>query len=244
MGAEGAAERRKGFPLPSDPNGAGSGLRASRAPILKTLQAMRFALLAALLILSSLFLGACRTASNSHLHLQARADDDVIAAGDTVSIVDRMRPDVVMASAKIGADGKMEFPGLGKLPVSGQSSMQLHEELRERYNDVYGRSELNVSIAKPQERFYVYGEVARPGRYPLERGLTVLEGTINAGPDESYADLSRVRLIRGTGTKEHTTNLNIRAIGRGNTSFNVALEDGDILYVPPTMFGKVVAPIQ
>ena len=205
---------------------------------------MRTALSATLLILASTFLGACRSASNSHLHLQARADDDVIAAGDTVSIVDRVRPDVVMASARIGADGQMEFPGLGKIPVHGQSPTQLHEALRERYNEVYGHSELNVSISKPQDRFYVYGEVARPGRYPLERGLTVLEGTINAGPDESYADLSRVRLVRGSKEKEYTTTLNIRAIGRGNTSFNIALENGDILYVPPTMFGKVVAPIQ
>jgi len=204
---------------------------------------MRFALTAIALLSTSLFLGSCRSASNGHLHLQARADDDVIAAGDTVSIVDRVRPDVVMASAKIGSDGQMEFPGIGKIPVRGQSQLELHEALRERYNGVYGHSELDVSIAKPADRFYVYGEVARPGRYPISRGLTALEGTMNAGPNESYADLNHVRLIRGTGPDERTTELNIRSIGRGNVTFNVSLENGDILYIPPTPFGKVLSPI-
>ncbi|HPF15698.1 MAG: polysaccharide biosynthesis/export family protein [Planctomycetes bacterium] len=204
---------------------------------------MRHALLSLVLLVVSFGLGACRSASNGHLYLQAGADDDRISTGDTVSVVDKARPDVVMASARIGSDGQMEFPGLGKLDVSGQSELELHEMLRERYNEVYGSSQLEVSVVRPGMRFYVYGEVARPGRYVLEKGLTALEGTMLAGPDDSYADLTQVRLIRGPKGEERTTELNIRSIARGKTNFNVALEDGDILYVPPTAVGHVLSPM-
>ncbi|MBL4771105.1 MAG: polysaccharide biosynthesis/export family protein [Planctomycetes bacterium] len=204
---------------------------------------MRTPLLLILLALLSGFCGSCRSASNGHLHLQARAADDVIAPGDTVSVVDTLRPETVMASARINRDGKMEFPGLGMIQVTGMSRFELHEQLRELYAPVYGNTKLNVDIVQPNARFYVYGEVTRPGRYKLTRGLTALEGTMNAGPDESYADLRVVRLIRGGSEISKTTKLNIRKMARGNLSFNVALQDGDILYVPPTPVGSVFSPI-
>jgi len=204
---------------------------------------MRSPLLLILLALLSGFCGACQSTSNGHLHLQARAADDVIAPGDTVSVVDTLRPETVMASARIDRNGRMEFPGLGTVEVAGKSRFELHEELRELYAPVYGNTKLNVDIAQPAERFYVYGEVARPGRYKLTRGLTALEGTMNAGPDENYADLRVVRLIRGGSENAKTTKMNIRKMARGNLSFNVALQNGDILYVPPTPVGSVLSPI-
>lgn len=204
---------------------------------------MRPSLLLILLALLSGFCGSCRSASNGHLHLQARAADDVIAPGDTVSVVDTLRPGAIMASARIDRSGKMEFPGLGMIEVTGMSRFELHEQLRELYAPVYGGTKLNVDIAQPAERFYVYGEVARPGRYKLTRGLTALEGTMNAGPDESYADLRVVRLIRGKAVSSKTTKLNIRKMARGNLSFNIPLQNGDILYVPPTAVGSVLSPI-
>ncbi len=203
---------------------------------------MRHILLLSVLLCASL-LGSCRSASNGHLHLQARADDDRIAPGDTVSIVDRMRPDTVMASAKIGAEGEMIFPGLGSLKVAGQSKIELHDLLYKRYNEVYHSTELDVSVATAESRFFVYGEVNRPGRYVLEQGITALEGAMMAGPNESYANLGSVRLIRGKGETERTTELNIRRIARGDSQFNVTLENGDILYIPSTAVGKILSPI-
>ncbi len=204
---------------------------------------MRSSLLLILLALLSGFCGSCRSASNDHLHLQARAADDVIASGDTVSVVDTLRPETIMASARIDSSGKMEFPGVGMIQVTGMSRFELHEELRELYAPVYGNTKLNVDIVQPGERFYIYGEVARPGRYKLTRGLTALEGVMDAGPDESYADLRVVRLIRGKAGVSKTTKLNIRRMARGNLSFNIDLQHGDILYVPPTPVGSLLSPI-
>lgn len=204
---------------------------------------MRSPLLLILLALLSGFCGSCRSVSNDHLHLQARAADDVIAPGDTVSVVDTLRPETIMASARIDQAGRMEFPGVGMVQVVGMSRFELHEELRELYAPVYGSTKLNVDIVQPGERFYIYGEVARPGRYKLTHGLTALEGTMNAGPDENYADLRVVRLIRGNAGASKTTKLNIRRMARGNFSFNIDLQNGDILYVPPTPVGSVLSPI-
>ncbi|MEZ5975761.1 MAG: polysaccharide biosynthesis/export family protein [Planctomycetota bacterium] len=204
---------------------------------------MRLAFLLLLLVSLSNLLGSCRSASNDHLYLQARADDDCIAVGDTVSIVDRMRPDVVMASARVGEDGEMEFPGIGRLGIAGQSELELAAALRSRYGAVYGNTDLNVSVARSENRFYVYGEVVRPGRYTLAKGQTALEGVMDAGPDSSYADLSKVRLLRAGDDERRGVELNVRRMLRGDTQFNLALENGDILYVPSTAVGRVLSPM-
>lgn len=189
------------------------------------------------------FLVGCRSTSNEHLRIQARADDDVIAPGDTVTIVDELRPEATLASARITADGRMEVPGLGLVDVAGLTRRGLETELAGRYREVYGQTDVTVDVLLPESSYYVYGEVARAGRYGLDDGRTAYEAIMEAEPDRSMADLTSVRLLRGEQTDEQVVELNVRRMARGDLTFNVSLQGGDILYVPPTAVGRVVSPI-
>ena len=186
---------------------------------------------------------ACRSTSNEHLRVQARADDDTIAPGDTVTVVDELRPQVIMASARIHADGRMEFPELGLVEVTGFTPRGLREDLGKRYRDVYGDSVVAVDVLPPDRRYYVYGEIARPGRFGLDSGVTAFEAVTRAEPDRNTADLTAVRLVRGEGNDEQVVELNVRRMGKGDLTFNISLQDGDILYVPPTAVGRALSPI-
>ena len=197
-------------------------------------------------LLISLILGllaSCSTTSNDHLRLKARSDDSVIGPGDTVTVVDDMRKEAVMASARITPDGRMEIPGLGLVDVAGMTARQLRRSLADQYVDIYGRTDLSVDVLAPDQRYYVYGEVAIPGRFDLTNGCTIFEAIERSQPDLTVGDLSKVRLVRGSAEAESVTHFNVRRMARGDLSFNMVLLDGDILYVPPTTVGHVLSPI-
>lgn len=197
------------------------------------------------LLLSLIFglLASCSTTSNDHLRLQARSDDSVIGPGDTVTVVDDMRKEAVMASARITADGRMKIPGLGMVEVAGMTARQLRRTLADQYVEIYGRTDLSVDVLAPDKRYYVYGEVAIPGRFDLGDGCTVFEAVERSQPDRNTGNLTSVRLIRGGADSEQVTHFNVRRMARGDLSFNMTLLDGDILYVPPTAVGQVLSPV-
>lgn len=197
-------------------------------------------------LLLSLILGllaSCSTTSNDHLRLQARSDDSVIGPGDTVTVVDDMRKEAVMASARIAPDGRMEMPGLGLVSVSGMTARQLRRSLSDQYVEIYGRTDLSVDVLAPDQRYYVYGEVAIPGRFDLSNGCTIFEAVERSQPNLNTGDMTGVRLIRGAADAEQVTHFNVRRMARGDLSFNMVLLDGDILYIPPTAVGQVLSPV-
>jgi polysaccharide export outer membrane protein len=196
------------------------------------------------LALAAAALASCSSTSSKYLRLQAQAHDASIAVGDTVTVVDGLRPEVVMASAKITEDGRMQLPDLGLLAVAGKTPYELESELRARYAVLFGETELAVDVLPSPERFFVFGEVRRPGRYPLGSESTIYDAVMNAHPVERFADISKVRVLRGGSPGGSEMHVNVRAMAAGDMRFNFVLGDGDILYVPATPLGKALTPVR
>ena len=77
---------------------------------------------------------------------------------------------------------------------------------------------------------YVLGEVNKPGIYPLMPKMLFLDALGQAGGPNSDANTDEIRLIRPSqGLNQEVALDRILAPDR---SLNVALEDGDIVYVP------------
>jgi polysaccharide export outer membrane protein len=76
----------------------------------------------------------------------------------------------------------------------------------------------------------VAGEVARPGRYPLEAGMTVTRLVESAGGLSRFAS-SKVTLRHGGATAESDTEVDLKAIRDGQAQ-DPALAPGDQVIVP------------
>jgi polysaccharide biosynthesis/export protein len=91
-------------------------------------------------------------------------------------------------------------------------------------------------ILVPQiQRTYVYGDVNRPGSYSYKPGDRILDAlNAAAGPGPS-AKLSEINLVRISKDKNKATvqqvNLD-KFLKKGDTSENVALEPGDVIFIP------------
>ena len=75
---------------------------------------------------------------------------------------------------------------------------------------------------------YVYGEVAKPGRFEFANGLTLRQATLLFNGTTYRADLARVRII-AKDRSERTIDLD--AVMKGRVE-DIALRTGDVIVVP------------
>ncbi|HTS32130.1 MAG TPA: polysaccharide biosynthesis/export family protein [Bryobacteraceae bacterium] len=84
---------------------------------------------------------------------------------------------------------------------------------------------------------YVLGEVQRPGALRLTPEMSLMDAYAQAGGATADAASSRIHLIRPSRGADRE--LSLRGLLQSNRELNVALEDGDIIYVPPRNLARV-----
>ncbi|OUD15415.1 SLBB domain-containing protein [Thioflexithrix psekupsensis] len=108
--------------------------------------------------------------------------------------------------------------------------------LRLRRNDV-------VYVPDVEERLvYVLGEVAKPGAYPLTLEMSFLDALSRAGGTTRSAAEGRIQLIRPS--ESLNVQVNLAELLSPNKELNVALQTGDIIYVPPGLATKINYALQ
>jgi polysaccharide export outer membrane protein len=130
------------------------------------------------------------------------------------------------------------------LKVGGLPAAAVQRELVKRLADGYiERPVVSVAVQEfASRRFFVLGEVRQPGAYPLAGSTTVLEALLTAGGPTATAG-TQVHIVRAGATasdavQSPAATMDLAALQRGDLAHNVALRDGDLLYLPP-----VEAPI-
>lgn len=84
---------------------------------------------------------------------------------------------------------------------------------------------------------FVFGEVKKPGSYPLEKETTVVEAITMAEGFTDIAAPNRTRIIRSEAGKERTIPVNVKDITKGgDKSKDITLKPGDIIVVPESFF--------
>ncbi|MCX6545015.1 MAG: polysaccharide export protein [Acidobacteria bacterium] len=160
----------------------------------------------------------------------------------------------------VETDGSFTFPLIGRIAAAGLTLRELETALRKRLADGYFKSP-QVSVAVEQyrsQRIFVIGEVRSPGAYQLTGDMTLIEALARAGsttvdaageavisrPPAGKAATAPVMPNPDAGVE--VIRVNIRDLQSGQLSQNVALRDGDTIYVPRAetiyVFGQVKSP--
>lgn len=97
------------------------------------------------------------------------------------------------------------------------------------------------TISETGNRVYVFGEVEKPGAYTFTGSeIRLLDIISEAGGATINAAEYETRVVRGDETRPEIIAANIRSlIEQGDRSQNVALVDGDLVYVPRSGIGDV-----
>ncbi|AQT69467.1 polysaccharide export protein Wza [Anaerohalosphaera lusitana] len=160
-------------------------------------------------------------------------------------------PELHEQEQAIRPDGKIAFQDIGELKVAGKTPNEVSGILKDRLSKLYkltGDIPVDVRVAEYRSAaYYVFGEVNFPGAKPFTGRDTVLSAISKSRPTGSSWS-ERVQIIRPSSDPEERpkifeVNLN-RMLAHGDTSKNVLLQEGDMIYVPPTILAASAEVIE
>jgi len=167
---------------------------------------------------------------------------------DVLMITSSRVPELQEMSQQIHPDGKLHLPLLGTFDVSDKTLQKIREELTVAARRYYKGADVSVRVVGfRSKKIYVFGHVRRPGPLNYDGTNTILQSLAESQPTD-LADLERIRVIRPSLTEDQaparmTVNLK-RMAHEGFLHRESVLEEGDIIWVPPTALAKVGLALQ
>lgn len=127
-------------------------------------------------------------------------------------------------------DGQITLPLVGDLQAGGMSPEMLVEAITKKLSLLMNGPQVMVSVqAVRSKKYYIIGEVGRPGEYPLVTPTTVLDALSNAGGFRDFANPKKIVIMRG----DKRLKFNYKEVISGKKlDQNIALENNDHIVVP------------
>lgn len=153
----------------------------------------------------------------------------VIGPEDILAVRVWREPELSSA-VQVRPDGKITLPLIGELQAAGQTPEGLKNKVVEALQEYIVKPDVIVSLQSVQSRkYYITGEVNRPGTFPLVVPVTILEALTNAGGFREFANTKKITVLR----KGKILKFNYNDVVKGkNMEQNVPIENGDYIVVP------------
>lgn len=163
-----------------------------------------------------------------------RQADYVIGNGDILEIVTWKEADFSREEIIVRIDGKISFPLLDDVQAAGRTPTELKKDIEARLKDFVSKPSVTVTVRRADsKRFYILGEVAHTGEYPLTKDLTVLQAFALAGGFTEWASKKEIILFRKKDNTDTVIRINYREILKGKDfSQNVKIMPDDTIIVP------------
>ncbi len=118
-----------------------------------------------------------------------------LGAGDEIDIQVHQEEDLSMRF-RVDESGAFNYPYLGMVTAKGRTVAELEQTLvAGLLQDILIKPSVNVSITA-YRNFFIGGEVNRPGGYPYQPGLTILQAITVAGGPTEWASSSKFTILR------------------------------------------------
>jgi len=152
----------------------------------------------------------------------------ILGAEDMITINVWHSPEFT-GSHMIRPDGKITMPLIGEVEAAGLTPEAFGAAIQEKLKKVLREPDVSVSVTQVNSRrYFIEGEVNKPGEYKLVVPTRVLEALVNAGGFKDFAKQSDITIMRGNSRLK----FNYKAAIKGkNLDQNVFLEPGDIIIV-------------
>ncbi len=156
---------------------------------------------------------------------------------DVIAITSPNVAEIDGAQQRISVDGKITLSLLGEVKVSGLTPGEIAQKLRELLERYYRDPRVQVRVTGyASKRVYVFGEVSAPGPFAYTGKDSVLDVLSEANPT-FLAWKSQIKVIRPSPNSEERHEIVVdveKMMNSGDMRGNLLLNEGDIIYVPPT----------
>lgn len=158
-----------------------------------------------------------------------------IGIGDILDIVTWKEADFSRENIVVRLDGKISLPLLDDIVAAGLTPLQLKKHISSLLNKFIDSPNVTVVVRSPaSQRFYILGEVARTGEYPIQKELTIIQAFAMAGGFTEWATKKEIILIRKKsegGTDVIKVDYKKLSQGKGLEN-NITLKADDTIIVP------------
>jgi polysaccharide biosynthesis/export protein len=135
-------------------------------------------------------------------------------------------------SFTVGRDGRVNFPELGPIPVSGRRFEEIRKMIEDRVRDQMIGTQASVGIGELRSiRVFVLGDAETPGSYTVSGLSTITNALFVSGGVKKIGSLRNIELKRNGAT---VTRLDLYdLLLRGDTRADQRLLPGDVIFIPP-----------
>jgi polysaccharide biosynthesis/export protein len=142
---------------------------------------------------------------------------------------------------QIDPAGNVQLPLVGEMKASGLTISQFREAIALRLSKYLVDPQVDIIVTNLKNlKVYVLGEVRAPGTFEWRSGMFVWDALSQASGLNTDANQENILLIRSENSKAVIKTLNIKSILKGeNLSQDIYLENGDVVYVLPTVIADV-----
>lgn len=136
----------------------------------------------------------------------------------------------------VSSDGSINFPLVGRVEIEGLTPSAISDLLAERLKKLIRDPHVSIFVKQfNSKKIYVLGKVEKPGTFPYEDGMTIIQAITLAGGFGNLADPDSTLVTRQINGQEQRLEVDAKAIGEGLAP-NFELQPGDIVFVPETIF--------
>jgi polysaccharide export outer membrane protein len=171
--------------------------------------------------------------------------DYVVGPGDTFNI-QLYGNETGSYSLTVGRDGRIKFPKLGPISVSGMGFDEARTTLEHRVSQQLIGTQVSVTMGDLRSiRVFVLGEAEKPGSYTVSGLSTMTNALFVSGGVKTIGSLRNIELRRN-GHLISALDL-YDLLLHGDTSGDRQLMPGDVIFIPPigttaTVYGAVRRP--
>lgn len=208
------------------------------------------------LLLLSCVLAGCGNSEDIRYFLKpdqatVTAENYILQPPDELEIFCSTVPEIHLSRHIIRPDGNISFEKLGPIPVAGKTPEQAAYLIRSKVLELYslpGDNPIEVKVERfESSKFYVLGQVVFEGPIPFTGRDTALSALTAAKPT-ILAWEDQIKVIRPSSDKSikpKIFTLDYKKMKtKGDLSQNVLLQEGDIIYVPPTILAAISMKVE
>jgi polysaccharide export outer membrane protein len=125
------------------------------------------------------------------------------------------------------------MPLIQDVTAEGQTAAELATQIQQKLTAFIKEPQVSVIVLQINApKFYVIGNVVRPGTYPLRGETSVLQALSLAGGFTQFASPRSIKLIRNTNGKQEVRKVNYNNLIDEGGEGNFLLKSGDTIVVP------------
>lgn len=156
-----------------------------------------------------------------------------VNAGDVLEVL-VWKEENLQKQVVVRPDGYFSFPLTGDIRAEGRTIEAIRGDISAQIARYIPDPVVSVSIFEPRgSKVYVIGQVNRPGEFPINRYVDVIQALSMAGGTTPFAKLDSIQILRREGATQTATTFAYGDIAEGKRlQQNIVLKPGDTVLVP------------